>query len=281
MTQPKSAKGADSLGLNGLFRTPRNALVTNSSQVDVEIVRSKQLRTAAMFVFSRMRKRLGRRLGSRVAVVACGCLAAAAQAQTALLNTGTTSSGAPAPYEILSGQAYAEEFAVGASTTVNIGQLALWAISSTSSIPSGTLTFSLYSGAFTGQRASGRTLVDSTTIVLPTLSSTTPQWVTAMPSSSWVVTNGAATAADYWLAVSFSGTTGLDLPLVTNSGAGTTTALGLDYQSSSSATFSAESTSSGWVGMQILTAAVPEPQSLGLLIAGLGALAFALRSPRA
>lgn len=231
-------------------------------------------------MFSRLRNSVVRRFGAPAiaALVACGCLAATAQAQTTLLNTGTTSSGASAPDAMLSGSAFAEEFAIGASTTVDIGQLALWAISSTSSTPSGTLTFSLYSGALTGQRSP--TPVDSLSMVLPTLSSTTARWVTATPSSSWIVTNSGTSTADYWLAVSFSGTTGLDLPLVTNSGTSTTPALALDYHASGTTTFSSQTTTSGWVGMEVLTTAVPEPESISLLIAGLGALAFALPTRR-
>lgn len=205
------------------------------------------------------------------AAVLCA-MVAGAQAQTALLNTGSTASGSTAPFALLSGSAYAEDFSVAAGNTVDIGSLAVYLSKAAGSSPTGTVTFSLYSGTFLGAHAP-KTLLQSTSILLPTLS-TTPQWAGTTLAAPWAVTNSATAAANYWLVVSFSGGAGVDLPQVTNTGVGTTPALSLAY-SSTNASFTATSTANGWVGLEALTP-VPEPGSVALLIAGLGGLAMAL-----
>jgi hypothetical protein len=208
-------------------------------------------------------------------------LAGAAHAQTAVLNTGSTENGTLESF--LSGSAYADEFSVAGSSTVDIGSVAAFVQSGSAS--TGTLTFTLYSGTFVGSHAA-KTELDTTNTLVSGLTSTA-QWVSASPATPWVVTNTGSSPEDLWIAVSYSnnGVSGnIDLPLVTNSGPGTVPAVAYAYSSTNSS-FTLEATGTPAAGIEMLSP-IPEPSSLAFMVLGLGVIGLAAgarrsRPPRA
>lgn len=206
--------------------------------------------------------------------IAClSCFFGAAYAQTTLLNTGATQTGT-LPV-LTTAQSWADEFTVAANSTVNIDQLAVYLRSGAST--TGNLTFNLYTGNIVNARSANLTAIDSAALPMALSLSTTAQWVTLNLSTPWTITNNTTTAADYWLGVTYSNGSGVDIPLVTNTGTGTTPALNYVYLSGG--TYRAGSPAGDAVGMQIV--AVPEPTSNSLLFVGLLPLAIAARIRKA
>jgi hypothetical protein len=182
-----------------------------------------------------------------------------------VLDTGAPT-GTGGPLVLSSADSLAGEFAVTAGE--DITALSAWLAPGTTA--SGTVTFTIYSNTGTtgGSFLNGRSNTHVTEATGTAAFSGTTGWLTA--SVNWTPTS----SGDYWLALSVATPTGLDAPLETSTSTGTVPALGFASAGSSN-TF--QSMSNG-IGLEVT--AVPLPAGVGMLLSGLGGLAFWSRKRR-
>jgi hypothetical protein len=182
-------------------------------------------------------------------------MAGVAGAQTALLDTGTPS-GTAAPALLYPAQSLGGEFAATAGQRITeVGAY----LTAGTAVAGDSFEFEILSGSITTRNgfSVAATFADTFT------------------ANGWVVDNvnwTAPASADYWLAL-VQPTTGyqFDAPQESSATTGAAPALAFAFKGTGS-TYS--TTGAPWIGLEVVAAAVPEPQSWASLALGLAALAL-------